>query len=104
MAAEALVDEEVDVLVRVLRDGSVQPTSFLWRDRTLCRRPRSPVGRVEGRARALLPGADGGRQHLRAYDRRRPLDHPPLLLRDLLVSERTFIRSVSIRSADVYII
>ncbi len=30
MAAEALVDEEVDVLVRKRGDGSVQPTSFLW--------------------------------------------------------------------------
>lgn len=34
MAREVLVDEEVDVLVRVLNDASVRPTSFLWRNRT----------------------------------------------------------------------
>lgn len=34
MASEVLVDEAVDVLVRVLQDGSVRPTSFLWRNRT----------------------------------------------------------------------
>ena len=51
MASEVLVDEEVDVLVRVLQDGSVRPTSFLWRNRT---RYVSDTGRqweerVEGR-------------------------------------------------------
>ena len=52
MASEALVDEEVDVLVRVLRDGSVQPTSFLWRDRTryVGDHGRQWEERVEGRS------------------------------------------------------
>jgi len=34
MTREVLVDEPVDVLVRVLPSGSIQPTSFLWRDKT----------------------------------------------------------------------
>ena len=42
MASEVLVDEEVDVLVRVLSDANVQPTSFLWRNHT---RYISDVGR-----------------------------------------------------------
>lgn len=51
MASEVLVNEEADVLVRVLQDGSVRPTSFLWRNRT---RYVSDTGRtweelVEGR-------------------------------------------------------
>jgi hypothetical protein len=52
MAAEVLVNEKADVLIRVLRDGKILPTSFLWRDRT---RYVSDVGRtweerVEGRS------------------------------------------------------
>lgn len=31
---EVIVKENVDALVRVMRDGTVRPTSFLWRDRT----------------------------------------------------------------------
>jgi hypothetical protein len=31
---EVLVQEAIDALVRVLKDGSIRPTSFLWRDRT----------------------------------------------------------------------
>lgn len=51
MASEVLVNEEADVLVRVLRNGAVRPTSFLWRNRT---RYVDNVGRtweerVEGR-------------------------------------------------------
>lgn len=34
MAQEVLVEEAVDVLVRMLADGTPRPTSFLWRDRT----------------------------------------------------------------------
>lgn len=33
MNREVYVNEEVDVLVRVLSNGSFQPTSFLWRDK-----------------------------------------------------------------------
>lgn len=50
MASEVLVNEEVDVLVRVLPDGSVRPTSFLWRNRTryVGELGRSWEERVEG--------------------------------------------------------
>jgi hypothetical protein len=34
MPSEVLIDEPIDVLVRVMPNGSVRPTSFLWRDRT----------------------------------------------------------------------
>lgn len=34
MPSEVLIDEPIDVLVRVLPDGRAQPTSFLWRNRT----------------------------------------------------------------------
>lgn len=34
MLREVMVDEEVNVLWRVLPDGSIRPTSFIWRDRT----------------------------------------------------------------------
>lgn len=34
MINEVLVDEPIDVLVRVFPDGGVQPTSFLWRNKT----------------------------------------------------------------------
>ena len=34
MNREVLVDEEIDVLVRMMADGEIRPTSFLWRDRT----------------------------------------------------------------------
>lgn len=40
---EVLVNEAVDALVRMLPSGEVQPTSFLWRDKT---RYVSTVGRV----------------------------------------------------------
>ncbi|MEM7539294.1 MAG: hypothetical protein AAF639_44465 [Chloroflexota bacterium] len=33
MNQEYLVNEPVDVLVRVMPSGAVRPTSFLWRDR-----------------------------------------------------------------------
>jgi hypothetical protein len=42
MISEVLVNEPVDVLVRVLPNGAVQPTSFLWRSKT---RYVSDVGR-----------------------------------------------------------
>jgi hypothetical protein len=34
MTREVWVDESIDALVRVRPDGGLQPTSFLWRDRT----------------------------------------------------------------------
>ena len=42
MPSEVLVDEPADVLVRIMPDGSIRPTSFLWRNRT---RYVSDVGR-----------------------------------------------------------
>ncbi|MCC6170327.1 MAG: hypothetical protein IT329_24125 [Caldilineaceae bacterium] len=51
MRSEVLIDEPVDVLVRMLPSGEVRPTSFLWRGRS---RYVSDVGRqweerIEGR-------------------------------------------------------
>ena len=43
MMRELLVDESTSVLIRVLPNGDVRPTSFIWRDRT---RYVSEVGRV----------------------------------------------------------
>lgn len=34
MVREVLVEEPINALVRVMGDGNVRPTSFLWRDRT----------------------------------------------------------------------
>lgn len=31
---EVFVEEAVNALVRVMKDGTIRPTSFLWRDRT----------------------------------------------------------------------
>ena len=31
---EVLVKEGIDALVRVMKDGTIRPTSFLWRGRT----------------------------------------------------------------------
>ena len=42
MNQEVFVNEEIDVLVRVLPSGTIQPTSFLWRDKN---RYVSTVGR-----------------------------------------------------------
>ncbi|GIV76032.1 MAG: hypothetical protein KatS3mg050_0426 [Litorilinea sp.] len=42
MTREVLVDEPVDVLVRLLPGGKISPTSFLWRGKT---RYVSTVGR-----------------------------------------------------------
>ena len=42
MIREVLVNEPADTLVRLLPNGEVQPTSFLWRDKT---RYVSHVGR-----------------------------------------------------------
>lgn len=52
MNHEVIVNEEVDVLIRVLQSSKIQPTSFLWRDRT---RYVSTIGRqweerVDGKA------------------------------------------------------
>ncbi len=52
MAREVIVDEPINILVRALPTGQIQPTSFLWRDRN---RYVSDVGRqweerVEGRS------------------------------------------------------
>ena len=52
MPSEVLVDEPIEVLVRVLPNGQINPTSFLWRDRTryVADVGRSWVERVEGRS------------------------------------------------------
>lgn len=34
MASEVFVDEEVNLLYRVMPDGQIRPTSFVWRNRT----------------------------------------------------------------------
>lgn len=34
MNREVLVQETVDVLVRMMPNGEIRPTSFLWRDKT----------------------------------------------------------------------
>lgn len=34
MASEVLIDEPVDVLVRMMPSGEIRPTSFLWRERS----------------------------------------------------------------------
>jgi len=34
MNTEVLVEEAVDTLIRVMPNGNVRPTSFIWRDRT----------------------------------------------------------------------
>lgn len=34
MMKEVLVEEPVDALIRVMPNGAIQPTSFIWRDRT----------------------------------------------------------------------
>lgn len=52
MQQEVFVNEEINVLVRVMNNGSIRPTSFLWRDKN---RYVSDVGRqweerVDGRA------------------------------------------------------
>ncbi|MCC6455590.1 MAG: hypothetical protein IT328_11640 [Caldilineaceae bacterium] len=52
MPSEVLVNEPIEVLVRVMPNGGVRPTSFLWRDRT---RYVNDVGRqweerVEGKS------------------------------------------------------
>ncbi len=71
MAGEVLVNEAIDVLVRVLPNGSVQPTSFLWRERTryVGDQGRQWEERVEGRAVRcyLVQTVDGNTYELR-YD------------------------------------
>lgn len=42
MTKEVFVNEEINVLVRVMPSGSIQPTSFLWRNKN---RYVSTVGR-----------------------------------------------------------
>ena len=68
MASEVLVDEEIDVLVHVLSDASVRPTSFLWRNQT---RYVSDVGRqwaerIEGKSIRvyLVTAVDGSTYEL----------------------------------------
>lgn len=34
MPSQVLIDEPIDVLVRLMPSGEVRPTSFLWRERT----------------------------------------------------------------------
>ena len=71
MASEVFVDEAVDVLVRVLGDGSVRPTSFLWRNRTryVSETGRTWEERVDGRTVRvyLVQTVDGNTYELR-YD------------------------------------
>lgn len=43
MTTEVFVNEEINVLVRVMPSGSIQPTSFLWRNKN---RYVSTVGRT----------------------------------------------------------
>jgi len=69
MASEVLIEEPIDVLVRVLPDGQIRPTSFLWRDRT---RYVNDVGRqweerVAGRSLRcyLVQTVDGNTYELR---------------------------------------
>jgi len=52
MNREVLVREPVDVLVRMLSNGSIRPTSFLWRNKTCYVNSvgRQWEERVEGRA------------------------------------------------------
>ncbi|MBW7881264.1 MAG: hypothetical protein H3C34_01275 [Caldilineaceae bacterium] len=42
MTKEVLVDEPIEMLMRVMPAGDIRPTSFIWRDRT---RYVSEVGR-----------------------------------------------------------
>ncbi len=42
MNREVIVNESINVLVRMMPDGQIRPTSFLWRDKT---RYVSDVGR-----------------------------------------------------------
>lgn len=51
MTQEVFVNEEVNVLVRVLSSGSIQPTSFLWRgkNRYVSTAGRQWEERVDGR-------------------------------------------------------
>ena len=71
MASEVLVNEEVDVLVRVLSDASVRPTSFLWRNRTryVSELGRQWTERVDGQTMQvyLVRTVDDGTYELR-YD------------------------------------
>jgi hypothetical protein len=43
MPAEVLVNEQIDMLYRVMPGGQIRPTSFVWRDRT---RYVSDIGRT----------------------------------------------------------
>ena len=71
MASEVLVNEAADVLVRVLQDGSVRPTSFLWRNRTryVSDTGRTWEERVDGRTVRvyLVQSVDNSTYELR-YD------------------------------------
>ncbi len=66
MNRELLINEPVDTLIRVLPNGDVRPTSFIWRDRT---RYVNDVGRhweeiVRGQTAALLSDPGSGQHHL----------------------------------------
>jgi hypothetical protein len=71
MASEVLVNEDIDVLVRVLKDGSVRPTSFLWRNTTryVSETGRTWEERVDGRTVRvyLVQTVEGSAYELR-YD------------------------------------
>ena len=69
MASEVIVNEPIDPLVRVMPNGQIRLTSFLWRDRT---RYVSDAGRqweerVEGRTLRcfLVQTVDGNTYELR---------------------------------------
>jgi len=69
VTTQVLVEEAVNVLVRMLPSGSVRPTSFVWRDQT---RYVSDVGRqweerVEGKSLRcyLIKAVDNTQYELR---------------------------------------
>lgn len=69
MTVAVIVNEPVRVLVRTLPNGSIRPTSFVWRDRT---RYVADVGRqweerVEGKSLRcfLVKGVDNSTYELR---------------------------------------
>ena len=69
MNQELLVNETISALVRVMPSGAVQPTSFIWRDRT---RYVDAIGRqweerVEGRTLHcyMVQAVDGNTFELR---------------------------------------
>jgi hypothetical protein len=69
MSREVLVDETVNALWRVLGNGEIRPTSFIWRDKTryVAEVGRSWEERVGGKTLRcyLIQAADGSAYELR---------------------------------------